>query len=242
VELTVPELTYKPFERLRVPRPVDRFAFVTEICRGRAVLDLGALDETAYELKRGRGTWLHEAIAGVARQVIGVDSSAYVPEKGLRTGPNSEIQRGDITDLGPFVAMRGFIPDVVVAGEVIEHLPDPLHFLHALESVEQLRGSTLVITTPNATAVHNVAVGMLSRESTHQDHLMILSYKTLNTLFTRAGLSSWEIIPYYARFTEMRYRHRGMALALIIAGEKVVNALEWAFPLLAFGYVVRARI
>jgi 2-polyprenyl-3-methyl-5-hydroxy-6-metoxy-1,4-benzoquinol methylase len=240
--MTAPELTYEPFERLHVPRPVDRFAFVTEICRGRSVLDLGALDETAYALKRGRGTWLHEAIAAVAEQVIGVDSSAYVPEEGLRTGPNSEIQRGDITDLGVFVATRGFTPDVVVAGEVIEHLPNPLRFLHALGSVEQLRGSTLVITTPNATAVHNVAVGMLSRESTHHDHLCIFSYKTLNTLFKRSGLATWEIIPYYARFTEMRYRHRGTALALVIAGEKVVNALEWAFPLLAFGYLVRARI
>jgi trans-aconitate methyltransferase len=240
--MTTPELTYKPFERLHVPRPVDRFTFVTDLCRGRSVLDLGALDETAYQLKRGRGTWLHEAIAAVARQVIGVDSSDAVPEGGLRTGPNSEIQRADITNLGEFVSTRGFTPDVIVAGEVIEHLPDPLHFLHALGSIDLLRGRTLVITTPNATAVHNVAVGILSRESTHNDHLCILSYKTLNTLLKRAGLTSWEIIPYYARFTEMRYRHRGIALALIVAGEKLVNVFEWLFPLLSFGYVVRARI
>jgi hypothetical protein len=64
----------------------------------------------------------------------------------------------------------------------------------------------------------------------------------LNTLLKRAGLTSWEIIPYYARFTEMRYRHRGIALALIVAGEKLVNVFEWLFPLLSFGYVVRARI
>jgi 2-polyprenyl-3-methyl-5-hydroxy-6-metoxy-1,4-benzoquinol methylase len=240
--MTTPELTYEPFERLHVPRPVDRFTFVTDLCRGRSVLDLGALDETAYQLKRGRGTWLHEAIAAVARQVIGVDSSDSVPEGGLRTGANSEIQRGDITNLGEFISTRGFTPDVIVAGEVIEHLPDPLHFLHALGSIDLLRGRTLVITTPNATAVHNVAVGILSRESTHNDHLCILSYKTLNTLLKRAGLTSWEIIPYYARFTEMRYRNRGAALALIVAGEKLVNVLEWLFPLLSFGYVVRARI
>jgi 2-polyprenyl-3-methyl-5-hydroxy-6-metoxy-1,4-benzoquinol methylase len=229
-------------ERLRVSRPVDRFSFVVDACRGRSVLDLGALDETAYTIKRGHGTWLHEAIAAVAREVLGVDSSAHVPVEGLSTGPTSEIRRGDITNLEPLVAARGFKPEVVVAGEVIEHLRDPLKFLHALASVERLRGCTLVITTPNATAVHNVAVGMLSRESTHHDHLCILSYKTLNTLCKRAGLASWEIIPYYARFPEMRSRHHGMARLLIAAGEKVVNGLEWAFPLLAFGYVVRARI
>lgn len=235
-------LRYEPLERLRVARPVDRIRFVADACRDRAVLDLGAMDETAYGVKRGAGTWLHEEIAATAARVVGVDSSAEVPESGLRTAPNAEIVRGDIGDLGPLLARLDFEPDVVVAGELIEHLPNPLHFLQSLVALPRLRGRTLILTTPNATAAHNVAVGALSRESTHRDHLCILSFKTLHTLCRRAGLAEWEVRPYRASFPEMRARHAGLARLAIAAGEKAINAVEWVFPLLSFGYVVTARI
>lgn len=235
-------LRYEPLERLRVARPVDRIPFVVAACRGRTVLDLGAMDETAFAAKRGRGTWMHEEIAKVATRVVGVDASADVPEDGLRTAPNAVIQRGDIMDLGSWLAARDFSPDVVIAGEIVEHLPNPLQFLRSLGACERLRGCELVLTTPNATALHNVLVGLLSRESTHKDHLCILSYKTLNTLCARAGFSGWEIIPYFARFTEMRVRHPGLVGALVGAGEAAINALECLFPLLSFGYIVRAQI
>ena len=236
------QLRYEPLERLRVPRPVDRIPFVVAQCRGKSVLDLGAMDETAVDAKRGRGTWLHESIAQVATRVVGVDSSPQVPEPGLVTAANAKIVRGDVGNLDGVLAALDFAPEVVVAGELIEHLPNPLQFLQSLASIERLRGCTLILTTPNATAAHNVAVGLASRESTHHDHLCILSFKTLHTLCRRAGLASWEVIPYRAAFPEMRARHPGAAGLLVAAGERAVNVVEWMFPLLSFGYVVRARI
>ncbi len=236
------ELRYEPLERLQVARPVDRIRFVAECCRNRTVLDLGAMDETAVGAKRGRGTWMHEAIAEVASRVVGIDNSAEVPDQGLRTAPNAEIVRGDIMALDSWLAERDFRPDVVVAGEVIEHLANPLQFLQSLARIDRLRTRTLILTTPNATAIHNVAIGLLSRESTHHDHLCILSFKTLNTLCRRAGLSRWEIVPYRSAFIEMRARNPGLRGRVVAAGERCVNALEWLFPLLSFGYVVRAEI
>lgn len=237
-----PELSYEPFERLRVPRPVDRLDYVAEACRGRAVLDLGAMDETAFAQKRGRGTWLHERIAVVARQVVGVDNSSTVPFEGIATAPNARIVRGNVEALDALLAAIAFEPDVVVAGELIEHVPHPLGFLRDLARLPRLSGCTLILTTPNATAVHNVAVGLLSRESTHRDHLCILSYKTLRTLCDRAGLAQVELVPYHSAFVEMRERNAGARGVLVSAGEKAVNAIEWLFPLLSFGWIARARI
>jgi SAM-dependent methyltransferase len=239
---TAMQLRYEPLERLSVPRPVDRICYVVDACRDRVVLDLGAMDETAVDAKRGRGTWLHEAIAGVASRVLGVDSSTQVPAGGLETAPNARIVRGDIEHLARLLDEHAYSPDVVVAGELIEHLPNPLAFLRSLASSERLRGRTLLLTTPNATAVHNVAIGLVSRESTHHDHLCILSFKTLNSLCRRAGLAQWRIVPYRAAFPEMRARNRGLRGAVVAAGEKVVNGLEWLFPLLPFGYIVHATI
>ena len=237
-----PELRYEPFEYLRVPRPVERIPYVVDVCRDRRVLDLGAMDETAFESKRGRGTWLHEEIAKVARSVTGLDSSPLVPAAGLETGSNARILRGDIDRLDEWLTAADLSPDVVVAGELIEHLASPLGFLKSLAAIERLRGRTLILTTPNATALHNVAIGLIARESTHHDHLCILSFKTLNTLCRKAGFASWQIVPYRSAFTEMRARHAGLMSATVAVGEKAVNLVEWLFPLLSFGYVVHAEI
>jgi len=233
---------YTPLERLRVARPVDRIEFIARACAECRVLDLGAMDETAWAAKRGRGTWLHEKIGGTALGVDGIDNSAQVPTEGLRTGPNSTIRRGDIADPVSVVAALERTPDVVVIGELIEHLENPLQFLRRLAGIERLSGKTLILSTPNATALHNVLIGLAQRESTHRDHLCIFSYKTLATLCTRAGFFEWEIIPYYSRFTEMLQRHSGPVRLAVRATQGVVNLFEWLFPLLSFGYIVRVRM
>ncbi len=237
-----PVLRYEPMERIRVGRPVDRIPYIVAACAGLRVLDLGAMDETAFHSKRGRGTWLHEEIGAVAAQVDGFDSSSLVPPEGVKTGPRSSIRKSNIMDLSGLLDVLGAAPDVVVAGELIEHLENPLAFLSSIQAEPRLQGRTLILSTPNATALHNGLVGLIGRESTHRDHLSIFSYKTLNTLCQRAGFAAWEIVPYRSRFTEMRARNRGWRGALIGLGERVINAIEWAFPLLGFGYVVRVLI
>jgi hypothetical protein len=236
------QLRYTPLERLWVARPVDRIAYIARACAGRRVLDLGAMDESAWAAKRGRGTWLHEEIGRNALRVDGIDNSAMVPVEGLATGPNANIRRGDITDLERLVAALEDSPDVVVAGELIEHLENPLQFLKRFAMSERLSGKTLILSTPNATALHNVLIGLVRRESTHHDHLCILSYKTLATLCARAGFSDWDIIPYFSRFTEMQERHSGPSHLAVRAVQGAVNLLEWMFPLLSFGYIVRIRL
>lgn len=235
------QLAYTPLERLTVRKPVDRITYLRDACKNKTVLDLGALDETAFAAKRGNGTWVHEEIARVASRVIGVDSSENVPPEGLRTGPRSLIVKGTVEQLDQLLRDQGCTPDVVVAGELIEHLQNPLEFLRSLRQ-EKLIGKDLLITTPNATALHNVLVGMASRESTHPDHVCILSFKTLNTLFLRAGFDDWNIIPYYARFTEMRERSHGLTRGFVDVSEKMVNGGEWLFPLLSFGWVAHIKI
>ena len=239
---TNPALNYTPLERLRVASPVDRIEFIARACAQCRVLDLGAMDETAWAAKRGRGTWLHEEIVGIARRVDGIDNSDQVPAEGLHTGPNSTIWRGDITDPESLVVALERSPDVVVIGELIEHLENPLQFLRQLAGIERLSGKTLLLSTPNATALHNVLIGLAQRESTHRDHLCIFSYKTLATLCTRAGFLEWEIIPYYSRFTEMKQRHSGLVRLAVRATQGVINLFEWLFPLLSFGYIVRIRL
>jgi len=181
--------------------------------------------------------WLHGEIIKVARRVLGVDYSNLVPPEGIATGPNSRIEHGDVTRLGDFVRDTDF--EVVVAGELLEHLQDPLGFLCQLRRL--YAGRELVLTTPNATSLANVVLGLASRESNHHDHLQVFSFKTLNTLCLRAGFQDWEIIPYHVYFTEMILRATGLRRVLVQTSENLVNIAERVFPMLSGGIILHVK-
>jgi hypothetical protein len=219
---------------------VDKLSWVAEQCRDRFVLDLGAYDETAVGPKQGTPWWLHGRIASVARKVVGVDNSKAIPDEGLWTSDASQIVRGDVYDLGGLGL--GERPEVVVAGELIEHLPDGVSFLRALATESSLAGATLILTTPNAACAYNALVGIVGRECTHRDHLAIYSYKTLNTVCARAGLAAWKIIPYYSRFPEMALTTSGPLHLGVVSFQRGVNIIERLCPLLSGGWIVMANL
>jgi len=228
-------LTYETLEVVRVKRPVDRVAYIADICRDQVVLDLGCYDETAL-VKVGTMHWLHGQISNVARRVDGVDMSAGIPPTGFRTSPNSVIYKGDAVGLEG-VAGIGDDYDVVVAGEFIEHIEAPLVFLKKLRSL--FPGKTLIFSTPNGPSVSSVLMGMIGREAQHPDHLANFSYKILNTLCLRAGFKSWEIVPYHFYASEMILRSRGVGKVFVILVERFLRLFEWFFPMTSFGYVVK---
>ncbi len=234
-------LQYTALEPIRAPRPVSRLDYLAELARERFVFDLGALDETAYAAKQDNGKWLHARLCASAARVLGLDNSPLVPEEGLDTQPNGRIVRADIFQLGALVAEHGR-PDLIVAGELIEHLPDTLGFLRSLAAEPALRGALFAFSTPNACSWHNALIGVAGRESTHCDHLQIYSYKTLRTLFDRAGIELRQLLPYHARFDEMIENTRGPVRLGVRGFQGAVNALEYLAPAMAGGWIGVARL
>lgn len=234
-------LAYTALEPLRVPRPVDRLDFLASRVHGKSVFDLGALDETAIETKRDTGDWLHARLCRNAAQVIGIDNSKLVPDEGMSTPHGGRIIRADIYDLSPVIQRFGK-PDVVVAGELIEHLADTEGFLRSLKANPSLAGVEFLFSTPNACCWHNFLIGLAGRESMHQDHLQIYSYKTLRTLFDRSEIELLSLTPCYARFQEMIGNTTGIARAGVRGFQGLVNTLEFAAPLMSAGWVGIARI
>ena len=233
-----PSLRYETLERLSVSRPVDRLTYIAEICRGRRVLDLGCLDETAL-VKRDTEHWLHGRLGAVSAEVTGIDSSDRVPAEGLTTGPKSRIFRGDATDPKLPVGNDEDI-DVIVAGEFIEHIESPLAFFRMMK--RRFPGRELVISTPNGGSFANTLLGTIGREAQHPDHVHLFTFKILNTLAARAEFEAWEIRPYRFYATEMILNSSGGKRALIFAVECGIRIVERMFPLLSFGYILRARL
>ncbi len=236
--MDTPRLTYANFEKLPVPRPVDRLDYISGACRGKSVLDIGCLDETAL-VKRDTQHWLHGRIGKVAERVLGVDNSPKVPDEGLVSGSNSRIVRGDATllDLHAFGFDR---VDVVVAGEFIEHIEHPLEFLRQM--TRSFAGSEMLLSTPNGMSLSNTMMGVLGREVQHPDHLHNFTFKTLNTLCLRAGIPGWRIIPYHFYATEMILGSSGLKRAGTRLAASCVRGVERFTPLLSFGYIVHARL
>jgi 2-polyprenyl-3-methyl-5-hydroxy-6-metoxy-1,4-benzoquinol methylase len=231
-------LRYETLERLNVPRPVERVGFIAGLCRGKRVLDIGCLDETALE-KQDTDEWLHRRIAAVAREVIGIDSSDRLAAGELVTGPTSRIVKGDGTDPDPAVVNAATI-DVIVAGEFIEHLENPLAFLRRMR--ELFPGRVLILSTPNGAAFANAILGAVGREAQHRDHLLTSTFKTLNTLCRRAECRSWQITPYRFYATEMLLRCSGLKHLAVTVVERFVRVVERLFPLRSFGYVVLIQL
>ena len=232
------EIGYETLAKLPVPRPVDRLAYIASMCANRVVLDVGCFDETAVS-KRDTEHWLHGRIRAKAKRVVGVDSSSQIPSEGIRTGENSIIHHGDGVNIDSRT-LESDIFEVIVAGEFIEHIENPLQFFKNMK--ESFPGQTLVISTPNGACFANTLLGSIGREVQHPDHLHNFSFKILNTMCLRAGFDEWEIIPYRFYATEMILNSRGIRKNFIVVVESCIRFVERLFPLLSFGYVVRAKL
>jgi len=233
-------LRYLPLERLKVHRPVNRLQYIQSRCRGKRVLDLGALDETEWvKEQHSSWRWGHRIIADSAREVLGIDSSPLLKEKGIfHTSFGTTIRYGVVEELQAVV--REFQPELIVGGELIEHTPNTLSWMSQLG--KHAPGVELLMTTPNATSLINLCLSLLSRENTHQDHLQIYSLKTLATLSRRLQLEAVKIIPYYYHSELMRGRaHRVLVPLIYLADYLCFTPLQFLFPLTAGGMILDAR-
>ena len=231
------ELTYLPLERLSPRRPVERWKYIKEKCRGKRVLDLGALDETEiYKRQHTTWKWLHREIAQTAREVVGVDSSEALRKNGpLRTSFGTMIRYGRVEDLGN--AITEFRPDLIVAGELIEHTADPAGWLSAIGRIQP--GGALVLTTPNATSIVNIGLGLINREMMHRDHGCVYSYKTLMTLGRRIGLRDVLLTPYYYHTELLRGRAPAPLIpGIVMADYLLLTPIQFLFPLTGGGLIL----
>lgn len=233
-------LNYLPLEPLKVFRPVNRFDYICARCHGLRILDLGALDETEItKAQHSSWQWLHAAIAGVAGEVLGVDSSQSLKEAGsLKTPCGTTIQYGSVEDLGD--VLRTFKPELIVAGELIEHTPNTLGWLSQVGKEQP--GVKILLTTPNATSIVNIILSFLNRENTHQDHLHIYSYKTLATLARRLKLEAVRFTPYYYHSELFRGRTpKPLVLFVYMFDYLLLTPLQFLFPMAAGGIILEGK-
>ena len=117
----------------------DRFDVIRRYVEHKEVLDCGCVGGGP-----GAEDWLHGRLVEVSKRVVGVDIQKEGVERLRKLG--YEVVWGDVTTMN-----LGEKFDVIVAGELIEHLPNQGLFLENMKRHLKRRG-VLVLTTPNAWA------------------------------------------------------------------------------------------
>ena len=233
---TLPKLRPPSVHRVPRARLVDRIEEVRAVVRGRSVIDLGFVDEGQMAAKSGRGTWLHEVVRHEARTCIGIDADAGGVARARELG--FDAHAADVEDAASLTALGVEPAEVVLAGELLEHLDEPGRFLEAVKTLTA-PGGALVLTTPNAHALTNTLGALAGRELVNPDHVAWLSWRTLETLLSRHG---WRLeqLAYY-RFPRVESGARAPRL-LFNAYQAAASPLFRFRPNLADGILVVARL
>lgn len=217
---------------------VDRVSWLEQEVASRRVIHLGFVDAERTDDKTAAGAWLHERLSQHASQLVGIDLDADAVKAAQTAG--YEAYRCDLQD-PEAVKSLGLEPaELVVAGELIEHLDGPGLFLDAVHPL-LAPGGRLILTTPNATALTNVLVALSRREWTSPHHVTMYSWRTLATLLDRHGWNLQEVLFYYRgrRSGPEAAARRGLA-AVFNSYERAIRPLLRVVPTVADGLIVVA--
>ena len=162
----------KMLHKLPETKVVDRAEFILSHVKGKRVLEFGASGP------------MHEAIVKAAVGYLGVDRE---------DGPG--VVGFDLDDVLEKWLPNGWdVPDIIVCGEVLEHLGNPQWFLTRLK--RQFAGVPVLITVPNAFAEAGKSWLKKGYENVNKDHVAWYSPKTLSVLLERAGYTCGDLYYY----------------------------------------------
>lgn len=217
---------------------VDRIEWLSAQCAGKRVIHVGFAD-SGLRLEQGRaGSWLHGHLWATARELVGIDADADGVAAAATDG--FEAYAVDCTDAAAVAALGLEPADIVLAGEVIEHVTAPGLFLDAMHHLCKPDG-TLIITTPNAYGLINVFASMFRRvEINHPDHVMMFTWRTLTELMRRSGWDHTRTMTYVPSVRERGHRSRleEAGVRLVVGFERLLGKLNRPFS--ADGLIVSA--
>jgi 2-polyprenyl-3-methyl-5-hydroxy-6-metoxy-1,4-benzoquinol methylase len=174
----------------------SRAQYLCALAAGKSVLDIGCVGRPDQAFTDPY--WLHGQLRASARNLVGLDNN----EAGVRQlrQHGFEIECADCTmfDIG-----RQF--DLVVAGELIEHLSDHRGFFASVRKHLRPDG-VLALTTPNALcltyAIQNLLYG---REEELAEHTCLFSPTTLRVMLDQNGFELVRIL-YYTKYEFQKLR------------------------------------
>lgn len=160
---------------------IPKEKLICELCQDKDVLDIGCIDHS-YETAMALGeNWLHKQLRDVAKSIIGLDILGEDVRKLNERGFN--IVEGNAEC---FNFNRTF--DVIVAGDIIEHLSNIGLFLECSKA-HMHQDSICIITTPNPFNVEQTMLAIFHNSiMVNQEHATWLDPQVMYETVSRAEL------------------------------------------------------
>lgn len=160
----------------------DKNAMIVRMCTGKTVLDMGCIDHS-YSTALGLGDrWLHKQIKAVAASLTGLDILQEDALELNRLGYDIRIANAEQFDFGEKF-------DVIVAGDLIEHLSNIGMFLQSVKRHMHAE-SLFIISTPNPFNVEQAISAVFANSiNVHPQHTVWLSPQVCWELVSREHLS-----------------------------------------------------
>jgi len=173
---------------------IKKEQLISELCKGKDVLDIGCIDHS-FETALALGDdWLHKCIKAVSRSIIGMDILGEDIRKLNEKGFNIINANAESFDLN-----RTF--DVIIAGDLIEHLSNIGLFLTSVRK-HMHSHSVCVITTPNPFNIEQSMKAIFENHiSVNREHTTWLDPVVMYETVIRSGL---EIVDF--RWIETRFK------------------------------------
>jgi SAM-dependent methyltransferase len=167
---------------------VQRLDQIQQISKDKSVLHLGCTNWPYTRDAIDADMLLHTRLSETARELYGFDFDQEGIDA-LASGGFTNLFQADLQNLSAVELDKQF--EVIIAGEMIEHLNNPGLFLDGIKRFMN-RESRLVLTTINAYAGMRFFVyGLRGKggtlEPVHPDHVAYYSYSTLKLLIERHG-------------------------------------------------------
>lgn len=168
----------------------DRDELLVSLCSGHRVLHVGCGDAPIAAERLDSDTLLHAQLLQSSESVRGVD----IDEESIRLIRNrigGDYTIADISDEEGRAAVADFDADLILAGDVIEHVANAGAFVNGLGSLLRSSGRSprLVLSTPNGLSVKVAMNTLFGRELVHPDHVTLYTPVTLEGLLARYGIA-----------------------------------------------------
>jgi SAM-dependent methyltransferase len=174
----------------------DRAAWLERLCAQATgeVAHLGCADSPYTEELLASALLLHTRLVRSAR-VTGFDVDADSVELVRRALPAERFVLADVTAGVPDEERGRY--QLVIAGEVLEHVPDADAFLRGCAALLS-PGGRLCVTVPNACSPKIGLRALVGRESVHPDHRAYYGPRTLARTLAGAGYEPAELATSFA--------------------------------------------
>ncbi len=168
----------------------DRNQFLVDSCKDKNVLHLGCADAIHYKDNEIIGRYLHLRLMEQSNLLYGVDLSQEVLDYLKEKYNVANLYVDNVENLTFDSNKVNF--DVIIAGELIEHLYNPGLFLQSVKKYMN-KNTKLIITTPNLLSLKLFLHNLKSNQRIHPDHTLGFTFSLIKTLFNRFDLtvSNW---------------------------------------------------